>query len=311
MDGIEAFFLGPWRGAWFAGNTLDGIALLLTASAGALVAFRAGCFSLGGEGQVYLGGLAASVVLLAGGGGTSPSSPLILVLAAAVACAVAAGMGGLSGLLKRYCGVNEVISSFLLSAAVTPVADYIIANRLRDPSGSLLASAPFSATLPKLLPPSHLSVSLVCSIILVCAVAVFINKTASGYRFRIAGADSAFARYGGIEPARYWIPALAVSGAISGLAGFFAVAGTYGRCHLGFSGSLGWNAVAVALIAGNRPLALFPAAFVYGAIKAGSDSALLLTGMQLETTSFIQAVVLLLATAHVVAIRRRKVKAGI
>ena len=91
---------------------------------------------------------------------------------------------------------------------------------------------------------------------------------------------------------------MAVSGALSALAGFFAVAGTYGRCHAGFSGGLGWNAIAVALIAGNRPLALIPAALVYGALTAGSDAAMLATGLNVETSAFIQAAVLLLATAE-------------
>ena len=61
---LITFFTGPWSNAWFAGNTLDSMALLLAASLGALVAFRGGCFNLGCEGQIYLGGCAAAIVLL-------------------------------------------------------------------------------------------------------------------------------------------------------------------------------------------------------------------------------------------------------
>ena len=89
---------------------------------------------------------------------------------------------------------------------------------------------------------------------------------------------------------------MTAAGALNGLAGFFAVAGTYGRCHLGFSGGLGWNAIAVALVARNQPLALFPAALVYGALRAGSDTALLASGLNFETAAFIQAAALTLAT---------------
>jgi simple sugar transport system permease protein len=67
-------------------------------------------------------------------------------------------------------------------------------------------------------------------------------------------------------------------------------------CHLGFPGGLGWNAIAVALIAKNHPLALIPSALVYGWLKAGSDAAMITTGLGVETSSVIQAVVLLLAT---------------
>jgi simple sugar transport system permease protein len=299
---IGAFFILPWSSAWFAGNTLDSVALLLTASLGFAIAFRGGCFNLGGEGQIYIGGIAASAVLLSGGGtGKGGGAEGVLLIAAAF-CAAAAGgsMGALSGILKKHFGADELITSFLLSASLTPLGDYLIAGPLRDPAGNLLASPRFepSRRLIRLLPPSSLSLSLIFALLLLFAGWVFLNKTSRGYRFSIAGADPGFARFGGITPERCWVPALGVSGALGGLAGFFAVAGTYGRCHPGFPGGLGWNAVAAALIARNRPLALIPAALIFGWLKAGSDAALLSRGLKLETTAFIQAAVLLLATVR-------------
>ncbi|GHU35210.1 hypothetical protein FACS1894172_16660 [Spirochaetia bacterium] len=190
------------------------------------------------------------------------------------------------------------MSSFLISASLFPVADYAIAYLLRDPSGNLLASAPFIRTIPRILPPSHLSLSFPVALILIIGTFFFFRNTAAGYRFTIAGTDPEFARFGAIDPTRFWLPSLALSGAFHGLAGFFAVAGTYGRCHTGFSGGIGWSAVAVALIAGKYPLALIPAAFGYGALKSGSDSLLLSTGMSFESTAFIQAAVLFLATVQ-------------
>jgi len=295
---IRAFFLGPWSSPWFLGNTLDGITLLLTASLGAAIAFRGGTFNLGGEGQIYLGGLAASVVLLSGQGGSIPA-PLLLLSAAIAAALAGILMGGFSGALKKRLGMNELITSFLFSSALIPVADYFIKGPLRESGGNLLALPAFSRelVLPRLLHPSNLSVSFIFALVLVFAGHVFINRTYRGYQFRISGSDPAFARFGGMNPEKAWIPAMAVSGTLSALTGFFAVAGTYGRCHAGFSGGLGWSAIAVALIAGNRPLALLPAALIYGWLKSGSDSALLAAGLNLETTSFIQAAVLLFATA--------------
>jgi simple sugar transport system permease protein len=294
---LRAFFAGPWSSAWFAGNTLDYIGLLLTASLGAAVAIRGGVFNLGGEGQIYLGGLAASAVLLSGGG--VPGFAMLL-FAGIAAMAAGGGMGLVSGLLKKMAGANELISSFLLSAAVTPMADYLITGPLRDPSGNLLAMPKIAGDrlLLPLLPPSNLSVSFVFAIMLVVLGHIFISKTGQGYRFRISGAAPGFASYGGVESSRFWTPTLAASGALSGLAGFFAVAGTYGRCYAGFPGGLGWNAIAVSLIARNSPAALFPAALVYGWLQAGADSSLLSAGMSFETSAFVQAVILLLATVR-------------
>jgi simple sugar transport system permease protein len=300
---LRVFFLGPWSSPWFLGNTLDSIGLLLTASLGAALAFRGGCFNLGGEGQIYLGGLTAAAALLFWGKGHTGTgwSFGVLCLAGLLALGVGGAMGALSGVLKKSFGANELITSFLLSAALSPAANYLISGPLRDPSGNLLATARFAEDrlLPRLLPPSVLSLSFVFALALVVLGHLFINKTVWGYRFRIAGTAPVFARYGGINPERCWIPAMAAAGALSGLAGFFAVAGTYGVCHLEFSGGLGWNAIAVALIARNQPLALIPAALIYGWLKAGSDSALLATGLNFETSAFIQAAVLILATVRI------------
>jgi simple sugar transport system permease protein len=307
---LRAFFLGPWSSRWFLGNTVDYIGLLLTASLGMTVAFRGGCFNLGGEGQIYAGGLVASLVLLKSSGAPDFAA---LCLAGLTAVAVGGGLGAVSGLLKKNFGAHELISSFLLTQALTPVLDSLIAGPLRDPRGSLLAMAPLteSRLLPRLLPPSNLSLSWVFALLLVLAGHIFMYRTVWGYRFTLAGAAPAFARYGGFEPEDYALPAMSVAGALGGLTGFFAVAGTYGRCHLAFPGGLGWSAIAVALIARNRPLALLPAALVYGALKAGSDTALLSAGLQMETASFIQAVALLLATVRFSApVISRKVRAA-
>ena len=308
---IRAFFIGPWSSPWFLGNTLDGIALLLTASLGAAIAFRGGTFNLGGEGQIYLGGLAASLLLLSASPSMLPA-PMLLFLAAIAAMLVGAVMGGFSGLLKKRLGINELISSFLFSSALIPLADYLITGPWRDSTGNLLAmpALPQSFILTRLLPPSNLSVSFIFALLLVFGGYVFINRTYRGYQFRISGAAPDFARYGGMNPDKAWIPGMAVSGALFALTGFFAVAGSYGRCHAGFSGGLGWSAIAVALIASSRPLALLPAALVYGALKSGSDSALLSAGLQIESTAFIQAAVLLFVTIRYTSVlewfRRKK-----
>ena len=295
---LAAFFIGPWSNTWFLGNTLDSMALLLTASLGAAAAFRGGCFNLGAEGQIYLGGCAAAAVLLGGGCIPGPlPGPVMLVLAALAAAVTGGIMGGVSGVLRKVCGANELITSFLLAAALIPSGDYLISGQLRGPGVNLLATDSFSSgrVLPKILPPSSLSVSIILALALVFLFHFFIHSTARGYRFRIAGAAPDLAEFAGIDPQKRFVPAMTVSGAAAGLAGFFAVAGTYGMCYQGFSGGLGWNGIAMALIAGNEPLLLLPVVFVFGAIRAGSDAAMLQAGFGFEIAAFIQAAVLLLA----------------
>lgn len=297
IQSIKAFFITPWSSSWFFGNSLDSIVLLMVASLGISFAFRGGSFNLGGEGQIYLGGLIASVVLLSF---TALPGSIALLLAAFSAAFCGALMGSVSGLLKRLAGADELITSFLLSSGLIPVADYLISGPLRDSTGNLLATPRFdqSRMLLRILPPSSLNISLFIALSLVFCVHIFLSRTAAGYRYRCAGANPVFARFGAIPVERYRIPSMSISGALHGLTGFFAVAGTYGLCHRSFSGGLGWSAIAVALIARNKPLAIIPAALVYGWLKAGADSVLLMGGMNFETGSLIQAAVLLLATVR-------------
>ncbi|MDR2900607.1 MAG: ABC transporter permease [Treponema sp.] len=296
LDALTSFFAGPWSSPWLFGNMLDQSALFITAGLGIVLSFRGGTFNLGGEGQIYLGGLAASAVLLSM---KNLPGPIALMLACLTAITVGALLGTLSGWLKMK-GASELITSFLLSAAIIPLVDYCIIGPLRDTSGSLQATKSFAADriLAFLLPPSRLSISFLVALLLVLLGHFWLNSTRTGYRFRIAGSAPVFARYGGINVERYWIPSMLASGALQGLAGFFAVAGTYGICHRGFSGGLGWNAITVALVAGNKPLALIPAAILYAWIRAGSDAALLSSGIQLDTAAFIQAFILILVTVQ-------------
>jgi simple sugar transport system permease protein len=294
---LTAFFYGPWSNRWFLGNTLDSMALLLTASLGALAAFRGGCFNLGSEGQIYLGGCAAAVVLLNGRDANSMSGFAMLFLAALTASVVGGLMGGVSGLLRKQFNANELITSFLLSAALIPVGDYLVSVILRNPEANLLATDTFAPErlLPRILPPSCLSVSIIIALAFVFLSHLFIHNTAPGYRFRIAGAASDLALSGGIDADKRFVPAIALSGCFAGLTGFFAVAGTYGKCYQGFSGGLGWDAIALAIIAGNEPLLLFPVVFVFSVERAGAEAAILQAGFGFETAAFIQAAILLLA----------------
>ncbi|MDR1467689.1 MAG: ABC transporter permease [Spirochaetaceae bacterium] len=288
---------------WFIGNAVDASAVLITASLGAFIAFGMRLFNFGGEGQIYTGGVAASAVILlfqpvaahlSGG-----VSALVLVLAAAASLVVGGALGAVSGALKQRFHADELLTTYLLSASLVPLCDALVTGLFRDQSGNLLASAKFAPalTLTRILPPSNLSLSFVGALALVAVFYVYLTKTGAGYRFSVAGAAPGFAAYGGIKAAAYTIPALVVSGALHGLAGFFFCAGTAGRLHIGFSGGIGWDAIAVALLVRKKPLLLIPAALCFCALLSTAESALLLRGLKLETKRFIEALAIFIAAS--------------
>ena len=303
-DALKSFFITPWSSLYFLGNMLDRSGLLMVTGLGIALAFKGGTFNLGGEGQVYAGGLAAVFILLHAPENLAP--PVTILVALVAALAAGGILGAISGILKSRFGVDELISSFLISSTIAPVADYLISGPLRDPSSNLLATAriPARLLLPRIMEPSSLNISLVAAMLIASYFAFFLVSTATGYRIRVAGSNPMFARFAGFAPSRYWMPVMGASGALHGLAGFFAVAGTYGLCHRGFSGGIGWNGIAVALIARNNPMALIPSALAFAWLETGSSSALLSSGLSIETGTFIQAVVFLLVTARFVPLGR-------
>lgn len=298
MNIVETFFIGPWSSFFFAGNTLDLAARLVVAGLAALIAFRGGLFNLGIEGQIYAGGLAAGALLLNVSAANPAQAAFFLVLAALLAMFAGGLIGAISGALKLFTGANEIISSFLLASALNPVCDYIIAGPLRNNGGNLLATKALAGNfiLSRILPPSSLSISFFIVLALPFIVYFIINRTTAGYRFRMAGASPDFARYGSINAEHYWIPSMALSGALGALCGFFAVTGTYGIVYQGFSGGIGWAGIACALIAHNRSLAVLPAAFFYACLRSGAENVLLTRGISFDSTLLIEAVVLIFAT---------------
>ena len=135
---LEAFFLQPVANAYYFGNMLSTMGYLLLASLGIVAAFRGGLYNLGGEGQIFVGALAGTLAALALPGLPGFAGVLLVLV---VGAATGALLAGVSGLLRRVWGAPELITSYLLSAALIPVSEYLITGPANDPDRNLLATA--------------------------------------------------------------------------------------------------------------------------------------------------------------------------
>ena len=291
------FFIGPIISRFHAGNLLDGAALLMCTGLGISLAFRSGTFNLGGEGQSYAGALVASQIAISPLLARLPGPvgiPVLLVTAAFVGGAIAA----LSGYLRAKFDIDELITSFLVSSAMIPIIDYLVAEPLRDQSGYLLATEeiPISTRFSHLFEPSSLHAGLFIAILLAVMLSLVIRRTRLGYELRITGTNARFARYGGIKTGRFLVVGMGLSGALHGLAGGLYVVGTRYMCVQGGTFGLGWNGIAVALIAENQPLAVIPAAIIFSYLQTATKTAMLNTGFSFELSAIVQATVFFLIT---------------
>lgn len=302
-DALRSFFITPITNRYYVGNMLNGMSSLLVAGLGIIIAFRTGLYNLGGEGQIYVSALVGTI---AGLGAASAPGPVGAAFVLLAATATGAALAGVSGVLRHLFRSPELITSFLLSAALMPLVDYLITGPLNDPERNLLATRTLSEQfwLPRLLPPSELNLTIVIAVLLAGLVYLVLFRTVAGYEIRIFGLNNEFARYSGLNSGGITVGALAASGGLHGLTGGLMVLGTYHAAISGFTGGLGWNAIAVALIARLHPLAAVGSALVFAYFEAGAKASVLHTDFTFELGMIIQAVIFFFVTASVVFRRK-------
>lgn len=300
VQALRSFFSVPFSSVYYLGNMLNKTGLFAVAGIGMSLAFRGGVFNLGGEGQVYASALTAALVLQLMPGLPAVPGVLLACLAAAAAGAL---LGGVSGELRRRWNTDELISSFLLSSSVVYTIDYLISGPLRDTKSFLLATPEVAERfrLPDLMPPSHLNLTLIAAVVLSLAMRHYLWNTSRGYELRMCGLNREFARYGGIPVERYYTVPMLISGALYGLTGALFVTGTQHMLAQGGTSGLGWNGLAVALVARNNPILTVPAAFIFAFLDIGMRSAMVTSDFTFELGSIVQAAVLFLITARFIS----------
>ena len=229
----------------------------------------AGLFNIGGEGQLYLGALAAIV-----------ATQLAPTPAAALAAGAAAGaaLGAAIGLLRARFGVNEVVSSIMLNWTAYYVVLFLVTNYLYDPAiPHQSVPVPEGARLPALGP---LPLGFVVAAAAAAAGYVLLYGTRLGYEMRVAGYSELTARYAGVDPASTALRAMVLGGAFGGAGGALTVTTVVPYIDSTMTGlfGLGFTGIAVALLARLNPLAVVPAAVLVSGLTIGGQMVELIVG---------------------------------
>lgn len=273
-----------FQGAFGSGNaiaetTVKAVPLLLV-GLGICIAFRANVINIGGEGQMIVGALSATIIGL-----TFTSWPgwIVILIALIVGFLGGAVWGAIPGLLKAYFRVNEILSTVMMNAIAVQLMNFLLRGPMIDPSQASLASKiPQTARLlpafhlPRLV-PTRLHLGVLIGVALAVVVYILLFHTTLGYRIRAVGHNPDAARYGGIRVRRQVVIALLLSGAFAGLAGAIQVYGLNYRMITdgsasGFTGSAGFNGIVAALFGQLHPLGTIPASFIFGAMLVGANS---------------------------------------
>jgi simple sugar transport system permease protein len=181
---------------------LNTAVLLIPASIGAACTLRTGSFNLGGEAQLYAPALITALILSRAPDTVSAIPFFLAALCAALT--VGAILAAIPGLLRIRFHASELLTSFLLSAALLPLLDYLVAGPLRDPGKNLLATStiPESVRIPPLVSPSFFNGSAVPVLLLAVLWALILVRTRTGYRMSMTGTAPEFAAFTGISTKR-------------------------------------------------------------------------------------------------------------
>ena len=288
---------------------------LIISGLGLALGFRAGLFNIGGKGQIIVGALAAVWV-----GFSLNLPPVVHTLVALLVAIVAGGLyGGIAGVLKAKTGANEVIVTIMLNSIATLGLGYTLAQKAWQVPGTNQPVTPKvaeSAALARLLPaPFKLHVGFLVALVALVAFWWLIERSTLGFQIRAVGANAAAARTAGISVERITAITMVLSGAFLGLAGANEALGTIGYVSRDVAGSIGFDAITVALLGRNKTWGTFGAGLLFGAFKAGGY-AMQAKGVPIDMILILQSVIVLLIAVPdalavaVPAVRRRRDRAG-
>lgn len=283
------------------------IPLLFTGAAVAL-AFRAGYWNIGAEGQLLLGAVAAAGI------GTRVAN-----LAPPVAVLLVLGGGALAGaswallpaLLRARFHIDEVVTTLLLNPVALLLVEGLLNGPWRDPITRFPESPRIaaSAELPAVVADSRLHAGFLIGLAVVAVTGFVLARTPAGVKLRAAGLGPEAARFAGIDVSRTLIAAALISGAIAGLGGAGEVAGIQYRLTGGLSAGFGYTGIVVATLGGLRMGGVALVALLLGDLTVGASSAGRALGIPSQAGDIVQAAVLLVTVAmlavHRHGIRRR------
>lgn len=267
---LDAF----WRGslgtssAFFSGTLVRAIPLALV-GIGLSIAFRAGVFNIGGEGQLLLGATAAAFVGLY----TSALGPIAVMVALVAAGVAGATWATVAAFLRDRFGVFEVVSTIMLNFIAINLVSYLVRGPLQEPTHVYPQTdvIPVGARLPLLWSGTRLHAGAIIAIVAAVTTWWFLSRTAAGFRIRAAGASPAVSRVTGrVRVDRVTFGAFVASGALAGLAGGIEVSGVTYALYENLSPGYGFSAIAVAILARLRPLAVLLTALLFATLETGA-----------------------------------------
>ena len=279
-------------------DTLTNATPLIIAGLGMAVAFRAGLFNIGGQGQMILGAITACYV------GIAWNLPPVAHLLLAVVGAALGGLvwGGIAGVLKARTGANEVIVTIMLNSIAAHLLSQVLSLKAFNGEGETgnrkSLTVADAAQYPSLAGDSfRLHAGFLLALLVAVAVWWLMERSRLGFQLRATGLNADAARTAGMSVP--WVTSLVmmISGALCGLAATAPVLGTQKSMDESVVGTIGFDAITVALLGRSRPLGTVLAGLLFGALRAGGTAMQAAPGTHIKIVLVLQSTIVLFIAA--------------
>jgi general nucleoside transport system permease protein len=307
LTAYQALAVGAFGSENALVNTLVNATPLVLAGLAVGIGFKGGLFNIGAYGQFLVGALSASAAAIA-----MNHQPAVLAIPVSLLAGMAGGLvwGFIPGFLKGFTGAHEVVTTIMLNFVAIHLVSYVIGGPLRGTGPEVTfgrTDAFVAASLPDIIGRNgHLG-------LLLAAVAVplawwLLFRSTVGFEIRTVGASPDAARYAGMHPRWITILTMSICGLLAGLAGAGEILGEVGYMPASYGTTVGFDAIAVALLGRAHPVGILFAGLLFGAMQAGAGLMQVQAGIPAQMVSVLQAVILFFLAAELLVRRVLRVR---
>lgn len=254
--------------------------------------FRAGLFNIGVEGQIFIGAVTG---VWAGYAITGLPAIIHVPLAMLFGALGGALWGFIPGFLKAKTGAHEVITTIMMNYIAFRLVDWLLKFPMKDPN-EFTPKTPWIEESAKLVRffdvPIRFHLGFFIALLMAFLVYLLLFKTTWGLELRMVGANPNAAKYAGIKITTATVVAMALSGALAGMAGANEVLGVNYRLLPAFSSGYGFDSIALALLGKTHPVGVVLSSLLFGFLRNGARSMQLAVGVPIDIVSILQAVIL-------------------